>query len=447
MESTKRNQIVEGVIWKQLLLFFFPIVLGTFFQQFYNTIDAVVVGRFVGTNALAAVGGSAGQIQNLVIGFFTGLTSGASVIVSQFLGSRDQERVNEGIHTIYAFSILGSLIVMILGLWLSPTILEMMNTPAELMAESILYLRIYFAGIFFIFIYNSGSSILRALGDSKRPLYYLIICSGINIILDLVMVMIFHMGVAGVAVATLAAQAVSSLLVTRALMKSTHLCHFSIKKIRFHKQMLRAQLGIGLPGGLQSTMYNLSNIIVQAALNIFGTSTAAAWAAYGKMDAIFWMISGSFGIAITTFVGQNYGAGKIHRVHKSVLVCTAMDIAASIGMTLILFIFRVPLFRIFTTDAAVVQIGVDMLEVIAPCYTIFVFIEILSGALRGMSDVLIPMLMTMFGVCLLRIAWIIFIVPLNPTISWTIMNYPVTWIFTAILFIVYYLYRIRRMKK
>ena len=446
MDRLKRNEIIEGVIWKQLLFFFFPIVLGTLFQQFYNTIDAVVVGRFVGKNARAAVGGSAGQIQNLVIGFFTGLTSGASVIVSQFLGSRDADRVNESIHTIYAFSVIGSVVVMVLGLLLSPMILEMMNTPPELLEESIIYLRIYFAGIFFVFIYNSGSSILRALGDSKRPLYYLIVCSVINIALDLLMVLVFNMGVAGVAIATLIAQAVSSVLVTRALMKSENLCQFSLKKIRFHRQMLKAQLSIGLPGGFQSTMYNLSNIIVQSSLNIFGTNTAAAWAAYGKMDAIFWMISGSFGIAITTFVGQNYGAGKIQRVKKSVYICTGMDLVTSIGMTLILFTFRVPLFRIFTTDAAVVEIGVSMLEVIAPCYTIFVFIEILSGALRGMSDVLVPMFMTMFGICILRIVWIFFIVPMNPTLKMTILNYPVTWNLTAVLFIIYYLYKTRRMK-
>lgn len=445
MQAQKQASITEGVIWKQLLFFFFPILVGTFFQQLYNTIDAVVVGRYVGKYALAAVGGSSGQIVNLVVGFFTGLTSGAAVIVSQFFGAKDSRAVSDGIHTIYAFSIAGSALITILGLLFSPALLEAMNTPAEIMEDSILYLRIYFIGIFFVFIYNSGSSILRALGDSRRPLYYLIVCCIINVLLDLLMVLVFHMGVPGVAIATVIAQGISALLVTRALMTSPGLCRFSLREIRFHGRVLRTQLWVGLPAGLQSVMYNLSNIIVQSALNSFGADTAASWAAFGKLDAIFWMISGSFGIAITTFVGQNYGARKFSRVKRSVLVCLGMDFGVSVCMALFLYLLRIPLFKIFTSDPSVIKIGVSMLEVIAPCYVVFVFIEVLSGALRGMSDVIIPMLMTMIGVCLFRILWIVFAVPLHPTVSMTILNYPVTWILTAVLFIVYYRKKARRL--
>lgn len=447
MNTQKQNSITEGVIWKQLLFFFFPILVGTFFQQFYNTIDAVVVGRYVGKYALAAVGGSSGQIVNLVVGFFTGLTSGASVIVSQFFGARDSRAVSDGIHTVYAFSVIGSVVITLLGVLLSPAILEAMHTPDEIMKDSVLYLRIYFIGIFFVFIYNSGSSILRALGDSRRPLYYLIVCCILNIILDLVMVLVFHMGVPGVAIATLIAQAVSAWLVTRALMRSPGLCRFSLREIRLHGYVLRTQLYVGLPAGLQSTMYNLSNIIVQSALNSFGADTAASWAAFGKLDAIFWMVSGSFGIAITTFVGQNYGARRLRRIKRSVRVCLGMDLAASLCMALFLYLLRVPLFKIFTSDPAVIEIGVSMLEVIAPCYVVFVFIEVLSGALRGMSDVIVPMLMTMIGVCLLRILWILLVVPLHPTVSMTILNYPVTWILTALLFILYYCWKARRLQE
>ena len=311
-----KNQIIEGVIWKQLLFFFFPILLGTFFQQFYNTIDSVIVGRFVGKEALASVGGSAGQIVNLVVGFFTGLTAGAGVIISQFYGARDSKGLNDSIHTAYAFSLAGSILFMIAGLSFSPHILELMNTPKELMADSRLYLQIYFAGILFTFIYNMGSGILRALGNSRRPLYYLIICSLLNIILDLIMVRLFHMGVAGVALATLLAQAVSAVLVTRALMHSTDIYQLKLRNIRFHGRVLKSQLYVGLPGGFQTTMYSLSNLIIQAAINVYGTDTTASWAAYGKLDAIFWMVSGAFGVSITTFVGQNYGAGRYDRIQK-----------------------------------------------------------------------------------------------------------------------------------
>lgn len=443
---SSKNEITDGIIWKQLLLFFFPILLGSFFQQLYNTIDAVVVGRFVGKNALAAVGGSAGLISNLVVSFFMGLTAGASVIVSQFFGSKNREKVNDSIHTIYAFSIIGSFVMAILGILLSPAILTLMNTPEELMADSVLYLQIYFGGIFFVFIYNTGSGLLRALGDSKRPLYCLIVCCLINVVLDLVMVLVFHLGIAGAAIATVIAQAISAVLVTWFLMTSSDLCQFSLRKIRIHKETLKSELVLGFPGGLQYAMYSISNMIVQSALNKFGTDTAAAWAAYGKLDAIFWMISGAFGIAITTFVGQNYGAGKMDRVKKSIFVCTAMDFAVSIVMTLFFIFLRVPLFHIFVADTNVVQIGSDMLILITPFYCTFVFTEILSGALRGMGDVMIPMFITTGGICLLRVVWILIIVPLCPTLTVTLLNYPVSWVLTAVLFLVYYFYRARKMK-
>lgn len=443
-KSQPANQIIEGVIWKQLLLFFFPIVLGTFFQQFYNTIDTVIVGRFVGKAALASVGGSASQIINLVVGFFTGLASGASVIISQFYGAEDKRSLQESLHTAYAFSIIGSVLITAAGMLLAPAMLRWMNTPSELMEQSTLYLRIYFGGILFVFIYNVGSSILRAIGDSRRPLYYLIICSVINIILDVVMVLGFHLGIAGVAIATVIAQAVSAILVTYTLMTSNDLMRLHLKRIRLHGTVLRSQLRIGLPGGFQTIMYSISNIVIQAALNDYGTDTMAAWAAYGKLDAIFWMISGAFGIAITTFVGQNYGAGKYIRIKKSVRVCMGIDFIASVILVVFLMAARVPLFHIFTTDAEVVKIGSDMLAMITPCYIFFVFIEVLSGALRGIGDVIIPMIITMCGVCLLRVLWIIFAVPIHPGIDTIIYSYPVTWIVSAILFIVYYIYKIRK---
>ena len=438
------NQITEGVIWKQLLFFFFPLLLGTFFQQFYNTIDMVIVGRFVGKEALASVGGSAGQITNLVIGFFTGLSTGAGVIVSQYYGARDTKTLNDSLHTAYAFSIAGGVFFMILGILCSPVLLRWMNTSPELIASSEVYLRIYFAGIVFIFIYNIGSGILRATGDSRRPLYYLIICCFLNIILDLVMVMGFHLGIAGAAAATVLAQAVSAVLVTSALMRSSDIYQLQLKKIRIHRRVLKSQLYLGLPGGFQSVMYSLSNIIIQAAINVFGTDTTAAWAAYGKLDAVFWMINSAFGMSITTFVGQNYGAGRRDRIRKSTRICLVMDLCSSVFMCTFLILFRVPLFRIFTDDPNVVQIGAYMLKLITPTYVIFVFIEILSGSLRGISDVMIPTFLTLFGTCLLRVAWMFIAVPKNPCIEMIIAAYPLTWTVTAMMFIIYYHYKMKR---
>lgn len=441
------NQITEGIIWRQLLLFFFPIVFGTFFQQLYNTIDTVIVGQFVGKAALASVGGSATQLINLVVGFFTGLSSGASVVIAQFFGAKDERSVKESLHTAYAFSILGSIVISALGIGLAPQLLRWMNTPEELLADSTLYLRIYFAGILFVFIFNVGSSILRAVGDSKNPLYYLIACCFINIFLDLLFVIVFHLGVAGVAYATFLSQAISALLVTHKLMTSHSILTLKIRDIRLHKNVLKSQLWIGLPAGFQSVMYSISNVIIQAALNRFGTDTVAAWSAYGKLDAIFWMVSGAIGISITTFVGQNYGARKYDRVHKSVRICLGIDSIISVILIVFLMLFRVPLFRLFTQDPSVIRIGSDMLALITPCYIFFVFIEVLAGALRGMGDVMIPTLITLLGVCVLRLIWIAVVLQISPTVNAIIYSYPATWIATAVLFIIYYLYKKKRILK
>ena len=294
------NQITEGVIWKQLLIFFFPIMLGTLFQQLYNTADAVVVGRFVGTQALAAVGGSTGQVSNLVVNFFVALSSGATVIIARYYGAKNKKDLNDTLHTAAALSLVGGLLTSVAGILLAPTLLGMMKTPADVMADSVLYLRIYFAGIIFVFIYNVGSAILRAVGDSTRPLYFLIVCCFINIFLDILLVVGCGMGVAGAALATVASQAVSAILVIHALIKSTDMYRLEPKAIRFHKFLLISIVTIGLPAGIQSIMYNISNIIIQTSLNSLGTNTMAAYTAFGKIDAIYWMISGAFSVSIIT---------------------------------------------------------------------------------------------------------------------------------------------------
>lgn len=440
-DKVTKNQITEGVIWRQLLIFFFPIVIGTLFQQLYNTVDAVIVGRFVGKQALASVGGSAAVLSNLIIGFFTGLSAGATVIISQHYGAKNTRSLHESLHTAYAFSIIASLVIAVLGWFLTPWLLTVMKTPSDVLTDSILYLRIYFLGMIAVLVFNMGSGIMRAIGDSRRPLNYLIVCCLLNIVLDIIMVLVFHLGIAGVAAATVISQAVSAALVTRALMIDYDVLKLTLTDIRLSPSMLRSELRIGFPSGLQSCMYGITNIIIQAAVNGFGTDPAAAWAAYGKLDAIFWTICGAFGIAITTFAGQNYGARRYDRVFKSVRVCLSM----SLGVCGLLLIFLItlcrPLFHIFTTDANVVNIGVYMLRYITPSYIVFVFIEILSGALRGIGDVLFPTLITLGGVCCVRLPWILLVVPRRHEL-WTILiSYPMSWAATAVLLILYYFYR------
>jgi putative MATE family efflux protein len=443
-----QNQITEGVIWKQLLLFFFPILFGTFFQQLYNTVDAIIVGRFVGKEGLAAVGGSAAMIINLLVGFFIGLSSGATVIISQFYGARQQAKVSQAVHTAVAFSIAGGLVIMATGLIIAPAALRAMGTPEETMTDSILYLRIYFLGLIGNLLYNMGSGILRAIGDSKRPLYFLIAGCMTNIVLDIVLVLFFRMGVAGAAWATILSQLVSAILVTATLLKTDDMYRLVLKDIRIHPDMLLRIIQIGLPAGLQSVMYSASNIIIQANVNALGTNVVAAWTAYGKIDVIYWTIINAFGISITTFVGQNFGAGKLDRVYKGIRVCLGISAGTTIFLSLMLYHFGQYIYLLFTTDAEVIAKGVEILHFLVPTLITYVCIEILSGALRGIGDCWIPMIMTALGVCLLRVVWIVVAVPLYPDIKTICFSYPLTWTVTSILFLVYFKWfsKIRKMK-
>ena len=442
----EKNQITEGVIWKQLLIFFFPIVIGTFFQQIYNTADSIVVGRFVGKEALAAVGGSVNQIVNLVVEVFVGLTSGASVIVAQFYGAKDKKNLNKTLHTSYAFGIVTGFVVAVVGLLVTNTVLELMKTPQELMADSRLYLHIYFCGMIFNIIYNMGASILRAVGDSRRPLYVLMVTCGLNIVLDILLVVIFRLGVMGVAIATVSCQGISSSLVTAMLMKEHPLFQLKLREIRFYRVSLNSVLRIGIPAALEATMYTIANLIIQVFVNELGTDTVAAWGTFAMIDAVYWMVVNAFGISITTFVGQNYGAGKVKRMRKSVGICLGMSYAGAILVSGALYALAGPLYRLFTTDENVVRIGVDMMHFLLPSYFMYVVIGILSGALRGAGRVLVPMLLTCGGVCLIRIVWMFGVFPGHPGINTIMLSYPVSWGITAVLFIIYYFRKFPKVK-
>ena len=363
----------------------------------------------------------------------------SSVIISQFYGARNKNFTSRAVHTSMALALVGGAIMTVLGIGLSPVILRAMGTPADILDFSITYLRIYFAGVVFNLIYNVGSGLLRAIGDSRRPLYFLIICSIINVVLDIVFVLVIPMGVAGVALATIISQAISAALVIVSLQKAPPIYRLELKKIGFDFDILRQIIYIGLPAGLQSVMYSLSNIIIQASVNSFGTNTVAAWTAYGKIDGLFWMTISSFGIAITTFVGQNFGAKEYGRVKKSVRICLWIALGFTIALSGFLLLLGPRLYRLFTTDAAVISLGVDMLKWMVPFYFTYIAIEILSGALRGAGDAILPMIITCLGVCVLRVVWIMVVVPMYPDIRTTCMSYPVTWSITSILFIVYYL--------
>lgn len=437
MEKTK-NGITEGVIWKQLLLFFFPILIGTFFQQLYNTVDTIIVGQFVGTEALAAVG-TTGTVINLLVGFFVGVASGATVIISQYFGANDRENLSKSVHTSMALAVTGGVVIMVIGIVTARPTMLAMGVPDDIMDDAVLYMNVYYLGIIGNLIYNIGTGILRAIGDSRMPLYVLIVCCLANVVLDLLFVVVFHWGVFGVAFATILSQLISAVLLMIRLMGTQEAYRVELCKIRFHKDILKNVVRIGLPAGLQSVMYSFSNILIQASINSFGTTAIAAWAAIGKIDGFIWMVMNAFGIAVTTFAGQNFGARQYDRMKRCTRVGLGMCLGTIIALSALLFIFRYQLLMFFTGDAEVVNIGAQFYLVLAPSYFTFVFIEILSGAIRGAGEALQPMLITCIGVCGLRVVWILLVVPYWHTMQMVAMNYPVSWVITAVIFVIYYL--------
>lgn len=436
--ETREHSITEGVIWKPLLLFFFPILFGTFFQQFYTTIDTIIVGRGVGKQALAAVGVCAPFI-NLLVGFFTGLSSGAGVVISQHYGARQREKLSGCVHTAITLALIAGVAFLLIGMLCAPTVLRLMHTPDEIFDQSVLYIRLYFCGMIPQLLYNMGAGILRSVGDSKRPLYFLIAASLTNIGLDLLFVMVFHWGIAGAAIATVLSQFLSASLMLLALTHSGDAPYaLFLSQLGIRSDLLWSMIRIGLPAGLQSVMYTLSNLIIQSAINTFDTDAIAAWTAYGSLDSIFWMSLSSMGLAVTTFSGQNFGSRKYDRIHKGAMVSLGISFAIT-GLCMAVFLgFTEPIFSIFNNDPAVVKYGLSMVRFLVPAYPLYVCIEVFSGTLRGTGDTLVPTVLTCCGVCVLRVGWIKLALPHFGTLETVMFSYPLTWGITSLCYILYY---------
>ncbi len=438
VQKTKANGITEGSIFGQLLLFFFPILFGTFFQQLYNTADAVVVGRFVGKQALAAVGGTTSTLINLMVGFFVGLSSGATVVISQYYGAKKADKVHWAVHTSVAFSVIGGILFMAVGLLGARWALAAMHTPEDVMDHAVTYIRIYFLGMIPNLLYNMGAGILRAVGDSRRPLYFLIGSCFVNIILDVVLVAVLRMGVAGAALATISSQLFSAVMVFLCLTRTQDMYKVEWRKIRIDGRMLQRIIRIGIPAGMQSVMYNISNIIIQAGVNNLGTDNVTAWATYGKVDGLYWMMINALGISVTTFVGQNYGARRMDRVRKGAGACMTIGVVLTAIVSTALYFWGYLFVELFTSDPQVQMISQSLIHFMVPTFITYIAIEVLSGTLRGVGDAWMPLVITGVGVCLVRVIWIIFALPHFNTILAAAFCYPMTWALTSLAFAVYY---------
>lgn len=437
VKEEKKGLMIDGVIWKQLLLFSIPLLLGNLFQQLYNTVDSIVVGNFIGSNALAAVG-SSNPIINLLVSFFMGLSTGAGVIISRFFGARDQKNLHDAMHTTMALALIAGAFLMIFGLLLSPMILKWSGVPAEIMDQSVLYLRIYFGGIIFVMIYNMAAGVLRAVGDSKNPLYFLIISSVINILLDLLFVIVFRMGIAGVAWATLIAQGVSACLIVILLMRSKEDYHLILKDIHIHKSILKRIIQLGLPSGIQNGIISFSNLVVQTNINSFGSLAMAGCSSYMKIDGFIVLPIMSFSMAITTFTGQNMGAQKYDRVKKGANTCILMSFVTSLCICAAMLLLGENLIRIFNQDEQVIHYGVYMMHVLLPGYLFLSVAHALSGVIRGAGVAMIPMIVMVLNWCVLRVAWITLAMPIFEDIAVVYLGYTITWITSSICMYLYY---------
>lgn len=436
-QSTKNGLMIEGTIWKQLLLFSVPLLLGNLFQQMYNAVDSIVVGNYIGAQALAAVGSSAPVI-NLLVSLFMGVSVGAGVIISRYFGARNIQDLQDSIHTSLAFSILAGIIMTIVGILLSPLILQWIGTPQDVMLNSVLYLRIYFCGILSVLVYNMGSGILRAVGDSKNPLYFLIISSVTNIILDLLFVVVFKMEIAGVGWATMISQTISAILTVLLLLKTKQEYKVTIKKIRFHKERLLEIIRLGLPSGIQNGVVSFSNVIVQSNINAFGSVAMAGCGAYTKIDGFAILPVMSFSMALTTFTGQNMGANKLERVHKGAKTGILMSVATTVVISILLEIFGPQILSIFTDNNQVIHYGLYMLHILAPCYIFLAISHAFSGIIRGAGITTIPMIVMISCWCVLRMAWILTSVPIFHDIGVVFMGWPITWFASALWLFLYY---------
>ena len=438
MMNEKKNTVLmtEGGIFKNLLFFAAPLILGNLLQQMYNAVDSIIVGNYVGSNALAAVGAGASLIY-LLIAFSLGASVGAGVIVSQYLGAKDKEGVHKAVHTAMTISIILGLILTAGGILFSRKLLVMMNTPAEILNDAACYLRIYSYGLIFNVVYNMAAGILNAAGNSRRSLMYLAAAAVVNIFMDLLLIAGLKIGVAGAAIATNFSQAISCILALWFLFRVPADYRISLKSLRIHKAMALRIIQIGLPTGIQNMVISFSNILIQASINQYGATAVAGFSAYLKIDGFNILPVLSFSMAITTFIGQNYGAGKYDRMKKGMWVTLFMGIVYTVLTGILLLTFSGQIMRLFSEDVGVIAYGQTAMRYFCPFYWILAILHSLAGTVRGTGKSIPPMVVLLVSLCLFRIVWIQLVLPYYTSIEGIFILYPVSWLVGAVLMILY----------
>ncbi len=421
--------MLNGPVLPRLLSFALPLMLSSMLQLTFNAADVIVVGRFEGDAALAAVGTPAALI-NLLVNLFLGLSVGANVVVAQCCGAGDYRQTTEAVHTAIALSLAGGVCVGVVGFFMAGVFLSLMSTPAEVLPLATDYMRIYFLGMPANMLYNFGAAILRAIGDTRRPLSYLTVAGVVNVALNLLFVIVFHMGVSGVALATIIAQAVSAALVTLCLIRTDGAIHLDLRRIRLHADKVWRIAKVGLPAGLQGMVFSFSNVLIQSTVNSFGKSVVAGNTTASNLEGYIYVAMNSIHQGAITFTGQNVGAGRYERIPKVARASLLAVVCIGAALGGFLMLCRGWLYRIYTSDPAVIAAAGMRTDIIAPTYFLCGMMEVMVGLLRGMGSSVTPMVVSILGACVLRIVWIITVFPMDPTLTTLYLSYPVSWLIT-----------------
>ena len=436
----------NGPIFKKLIIFAIPLILSGCLQLLFNAADIVVVGRFTGSEALAAVGSTSALI-NLLVNLFIGISVGANVVLGKYIGARDDENASKTVHTAIFISIVGGIFMIFIGFFFSKPLLELMATPEDVIDLSSLYMRIYFVGMPFFMLYNFGAAILRSIGDTKRPLYFLLISGIINVVFNLFFVIVFHMGVAGVALATMISEGISAVLILLCLKHMDGPLHFELKDMRFHKELALKMLEVGLPAGLQGIIFSISNVLIQSSVNSFGSVVMAGNTAASNIEGFVYTSMNAVYQTSLSFTSQNFGAKKFDRIDKILLECLGIVTVVGLVLGQGAYFFGQQLLSIYTNDKHVIAFGIERLSVISATYCLCGMMDTLVGSLRGVGYSILPMLMSLTGVCVFRVVWIFTVFKALHTQFSLYVSYPISWVITIFAHTICFLVVRKRIRK
>ncbi len=433
--SSFEIDMTNGPLVGKIIRFAIPLALSGILQLLFNAADIVVAGRFAGNQALAAVG-STGALINLIVNLFIGLSIGVNVLVARYYGGGNRQDLYETVHTAVLISVISGVVLIFIGIGLSQPLLTLMGTPEDVIGQAVLYMRIYFVGMPVMMLYNFGAAILRAVGDTQRPLYFLLLAGVVNVFLNLFFVIVLHMGVAGVATATVISQCISAGLVLLSLVKSDSVYRVNLKELKLYKEKLIQMVKIGVPAGIQGATFSVSNVLLQSSINSFGSIAMAGSTAGSNIEGFVWTAMDAFTQSTLSFTGQNYGAKKFHRITK--VVWYNLGLVTLVGLVLGIgaYLAGNPLLSIYSTDPEVIAYGRERMLMVCAPYAICGIMNVMVGAMRGLGSSLTPMIVSIFGVCVLRVVWIYTIFPLDRTFFMLFLSYPVTWLVTGLIEVV-----------